>query len=86
MAVGVEVPRRTRAQHSETLENMMSWLSQNWFFVLLALLFVGMHMGHGSHGGHAGHGIVNRSQDRDDKRGAPPPDTTDADRPDGHHH
>lgn len=33
----------------------MQWLSDNWFFVLLLLAFVGMHMfGHGGHGGHGG--------------------------------
>lgn len=31
----------------------MDWLSQNWFFVLLLVAFVGMHLfGHGGHGGH----------------------------------
>lgn len=60
----------------------MSWLSQNWFFVLLALLFVGMHIGHGSHGGHAGHGNANP----DDTRAVPPRNATDTDRPGGHHH
>lgn len=30
----------------------MLWLSQNWFWILLALAFVGMHLGHGGHGGH----------------------------------
>ena len=31
----------------------MTWLSQNWFWVLFGFLFVGMHL---SHGGHRGHG------------------------------
>ena len=34
----------------------MTWLSQNWFFMLFGLLFVGMHLGHGGHGGHGAHG------------------------------
>lgn len=33
----------------------MEWLPQNWFWVLIAVVFVGMHLlGHGSHGGHGG--------------------------------
>ena len=34
-------------------ENDMEWLAENWFAVLIGILFVGMHMfGHGGHGGH----------------------------------
>lgn len=36
----------------------MEWFSDNWFFVLLLILFIAMHMfghGHGGHGG-GGHG------------------------------
>lgn len=33
----------------------MQWLQENWFWLFVLLLFVGMHMGHG-HGGHGGHG------------------------------
>jgi hypothetical protein len=33
----------------------MAWLAQNWFWVLLFVLFIGMHLfGHGGHGGHGG--------------------------------
>jgi len=33
----------------------MEWLVQNWFWVLIGILFVGMHLfGHGGHGGHGG--------------------------------
>lgn len=36
---------------------IMAWLSQNWFWVLIAVAFVGMHLfGHGGHGGHGGCG------------------------------
>lgn len=43
----------------------MEWLSQNWFFVLVLVAFVGMHLfGHGHGGGHGGHG-------RDDKKDSP---------------
>lgn len=35
----------------------MSWLNENWFWVVIAVLFVGMHFfGHGGHGGHGGGG------------------------------
>lgn len=33
----------------------MAWLQENWFWLLVLVLFVGMHMGHG-HGGHGGRG------------------------------
>lgn len=34
----------------------MEWLTENWFFVLLLVAFLGLHLfGHG-HGGHGGHG------------------------------
>ena len=33
----------------------MQWLRENWFFILISVLFVFMHMGHG-HGGHSRHG------------------------------
>ena len=38
----------------------MTWLAQNWIWVLFGVAFVVMHLfghgGHGGHGGHAGHG------------------------------
>ncbi len=40
----------------------MEWLAENWFWILVGIAFVGMHMfGHGGHGGqdnpdkHPGH-------------------------------
>jgi len=31
----------------------MEWLAENWFWVLLGLAFIAMHLfGHGSHGSH----------------------------------
>ena len=34
----------------------MDWLAENWFWVLVFVLFIVMHMfGHGGHGKHAGH-------------------------------
>lgn len=42
----------------------MDWLAENWFWLLLIVLFVGMHIfGHGSmHGDHGKH------KDKDDEK------------------
>ena len=59
-------------------ENDMEWLAENWFAVLIGILFVGMHMfghGHGG-GGHGGH-------DSADKPGA---DAAGSGKPSGHQH
>ena len=41
----------------------MDWLLANWFWILIFILFVGMHLfGHGGHGGHGGGG---RQRSRD---------------------
>lgn len=33
----------------------MDWLAQNWFWLVIFVLFIGMHLvGHGGHGGHGG--------------------------------
>jgi hypothetical protein len=43
----------------------MDWLAQNWVWVVILVLFIGMHLfGHGGHGGHSGEG------DEDDQRPA----------------
>jgi len=35
----------------------MAWLRENWFSILIFILFIAMHLfGHGMHGGHRGHG------------------------------
>lgn len=36
----------------------MEWLAENWFWLLVFLACIGMHMGHGHsrHGTHGGHG------------------------------
>ena len=35
----------------------MEWLSENWVWVLVAVVFIGLHLfGHGGHGGHGGDG------------------------------
>ena len=52
----------------------MEWLAENWFAVLIGILFVGMHMfGHGGHGGN----------DSVDKPGA---DDAGPDKHSGHQH
>ena len=35
----------------------MEWIRENWFFIVVFALCIGMHLfGHGMHGGHGGHG------------------------------
>ena len=60
----------------------MEWLVENWFWVVIGILFVAMHMfGHGGHGGHGGGGHGGHgAPDKPDK-----PDS-DRDRPSGHQH
>ncbi len=44
----------------------MEWLSANWFWILIFLFFIWMHMGgHGCHGGHK-HGSHQQPQKGDD--------------------
>ena len=64
----------------------MDWLAQNWVWVVISVLFIGMHLfGHGSHGGggcggHGSHG------DGDKQRAPADQDEQGVDRPQGHHH
>jgi hypothetical protein len=45
----------------------MAWLLQNWFWVLIAIIFVGVHLvGHGGHGGH-GHGHGGHANEKVDE-------------------
>ena len=45
----------------------MAWLAANWFWVLISIAFIAMHLfGHGGHGGHGG-GDRQRSSDESDK-------------------
>ena len=51
----------------------MTWLAQNWIWILFGIAFVAMHLfGHGGHGGHGAHGIG-----RGDASEAKPPRTED---------
>jgi hypothetical protein len=46
----------------------MEWFIANWFWVLIFIAFVAMHMfGHGAHGSHSGHGGGDRKRSRDER-------------------
>jgi hypothetical protein len=46
----------------------MTWLTANWFWVLIAVAFVAMHLfGHGGHSGHGGHREGDRQRSTDDR-------------------
>ena len=46
----------------------MEWFTANWFWVLVFIAFIAMHMfGHGGHGGHSGHGGGHRQRSRDEE-------------------
>ncbi len=46
----------------------MDWLAENWFWVLVGIAFIGMHMfGHGGHGGHGTHGDHGKHDDDEDE-------------------
>lgn len=68
----------------------MTWFTANWFWVVIFIAFIGMHLfGHGGHGGkagHGGHGGASRrgSTDSDENDELPPRDTTT--RGGGHQH
>lgn len=39
----------------------MAWLTENWFWVLIFIAFIAMHLfGHGGHGSHGSHGSVDK--------------------------
>jgi hypothetical protein len=45
----------------------MAWFTANWFWVLIFIAFIAMHVfGHGGHGGHGG-GDRQRSRDEREK-------------------
>lgn len=58
----------------------MDWFQQNWFWLLVGLLFVVMHLGHGGHGGHG------RARPRNAEDGAPSRDIEEASQKSGHRH
>lgn len=62
----------------------MRWLTQNWFFLIVGVLFVLMHLGHGGYGGHGGHG--GHGTPRRDENGGEPPEPGARDPRAGHRH
>lgn len=61
----------------------MDWLAQNWIWILVALLFVSMHFGHGGHGGGCGGSHGRHRPRRDGNRDA---DAASKNQPQGHQH
>ncbi len=60
----------------------MDWLTQNWIWVVIFGLFIGMHLfGHGGHGGRGG-GCCGSGDDQKSADGAQPG----KDKPQGHQH
>lgn len=60
----------------------MAWLTSNWFWILIAVAFIGMHMfGHGGHGAHGGH-----TQQDGDASKDPAGASAEKPRAGGHHH
>jgi len=46
----------------------MASFTANWFWILIFIAFIAMHMfGHGGHGGHSGHGEGDRKRSADQK-------------------
>jgi len=52
----------------------MEWLTANWFWVVIFIAFVAMHVfghgghgGHGGNGGHGGHGEGDRQGSKDER-------------------
>ena len=44
----------------------MTWFTENWFWVLIFIAFIAMHMfGHGGHGGHGGGGRKRSADERE---------------------
>ncbi|MEO6192973.1 MAG: DUF2933 domain-containing protein [Thermoanaerobaculia bacterium] len=49
----------------------MAWLTANWFWLLIFIAFIAMHMfghrGHRGHGGHSGHSGGDRQRSGDER-------------------
>lgn len=64
----------------------MEWLAQNWVWVVIFVLFIGMHLfGHGGHGGRGSHGGHGGCCGGDEQR-ASGGEQPGKDRPQGHQH
>ncbi len=54
----------------------MDWLTENWFWILIFAIFIGMHLfGHGGHGSHCSGNHDHNTMNPSDKNKDP-----------GHHH
>jgi hypothetical protein len=62
----------------------MAWLADNWFWVLVLIAFVAMHLF--GHGGHGGHGGGRRQQSTDDQGKGDSPARGAGPRASGHQH
>jgi hypothetical protein len=49
----------------------MAWFTANWFWVLIFIAFIAMHLfghgGHGGNGGHSSHGRGDRQRGKDER-------------------
>ncbi len=51
----------------------MEWIMANWFWILIGILFIGMHLfGHGGHGGGHQHGGTNMDENGGTKQNSAP--------------
>jgi hypothetical protein len=49
----------------------MDWALENWFWILIFVFFIAIHLfGHGGHGGHGGHKNTNKNE-KDEVQGRP---------------
>ncbi len=65
-------------------EKQMEWFTTNWFWIVVGIAFVVMHLfGHGGHGGHSGHG---GQPPTDEARKSDAEETRASTSSGGHHH
>ncbi|MEO8505788.1 MAG: DUF2933 domain-containing protein [Acidobacteriota bacterium] len=68
----------------------MQWLVTNWFWVLIGVVFMAMHLfghgGHGGHGGHSGASDSDRQRPGEGSAGDPPVRVSDRNAAGRHHH
>ena len=64
----------------------MEWLTQNWVWVVMFVLFIGLHLfGHAGHGGHGGRGSSGCCGGGDDQH-PPGEEQPGKDKPQSHQH
>jgi hypothetical protein len=65
-AAGPFALMRTARRQSKG-EGFMEWIAVNWFWILVFIGFIAMHIfGHGGHGSHHGHGGGDRKRIADE--------------------